>query len=337
VEAEFIRDVQAGHSRKELSGRFGVVPRTISEWKRKLREAGRLRDNAQPFEHALDEWQSKIDKPTWREILAHAEQGAELQERLRPIHTRATRTIRTDKPIFVVHIADLHLGAASTDYQAFLNTTDLLKSDPRFHFVIVGADLETAFAWFRSAEAVLSQVIPPWMQIEVEHQWLDEMLPRCIAICGDNHTDERLERVLGDIGLVWREDLPYFRTWGILDIELDNGRGDPVVYQAMLAHRWKGGSIYHSLQPALRMMRNYPNADWYCTAHTHKPAHMWGCFFEGREPQDLIVTGTFKTGDDLYVLRNFGQRGVLGLPTMKLWPDRKETQWFKSPQLALEG
>jgi len=285
---------------------------------------------------ALETWKLQTDKPTWNEILEHARKGAELQERLRPIYTDATRTIHTDKPIFLVHMADLHLGSPVTDYTAFFDTTELLKSDDQIYFVVVGTDLETAFAWFRSAEAILSQVIPPWMQLEAWRLWLDEMLPRCVAVCADNHSDERLERDLGDIGVLWREDVPYFRTWGLLNLIVDDGN-TPITYQGMMAHRYKGSSIYHNLQPALRMMRTYPDADWYVTAHTHRPGHLWGSFYEGQPEKHLMVTGTFKTGPDLFGLRNYIQRGILGLPTLKLWPGKKQIAWFPSPQLALEA
>ena len=49
LEAEFIRDVQAGLTLRKLAGKHGVVPRTISEWKRKLRDAGKLGTDSQPF------------------------------------------------------------------------------------------------------------------------------------------------------------------------------------------------------------------------------------------------------------------------------------------------
>lgn len=285
---------------------------------------------------ALEEWKLRTDKPTWQEIVEHAQKGAELQERLRPIYTAAKRTIHTDSPIFLVHMADLHLGAPATDYQSFLDTTDLLKSDDRFYFVVVGPDLETAFAWFRSAEAILNQTIPPWMQLEAWRLWLDGMQSRCVAVCGDNHSDERLERNLGDIGVCWREDIPYFRTWGVLDLILDDGKTQ-VTYQEMMAHRYRGSSIYHDLQPALRMMRTYPDADCYTTAHTHKPAHLWGSFYEGQDMKHLMVCGTFKTGPDLFTMRNYIRRGILGLPTLKLWPGKKQIAWYPSPQMALES
>jgi hypothetical protein len=237
-------------------------------------------------------------------------------------------------------MADFHLGSPHTDYQAFLDTTDLLLGHD-IHFIVVGPDLETAFTWFRSAEAVLNQVIPPWMQIEMYRQWLDEMLPKCVATCGDNHTDQRLERHLGDIGLVWRTDLPYFRTFGRLEVEVGPENGPTEMYDIILSHKYKGSSIYHNLQPVLRLMRDiYPIADVYMTAHTHKPAYMSGIFYEEARPilpdQHFIVCGGFKNNGDLFSLRNFGGGGVLGLPTLALWPDRHEIAYFRSPQLALE-
>lgn len=284
----------------------------------------------------LESWQNQRDLPTLDEILIHAHKGAELQQRIRPVYSDASRTIHTTKPILLVHMADLHFGAPATDHMAFLDTVELLKSDDRFYFLVVGPDLETAFTWFRSAEAVLNQTIPPWMQLHAWKLFLDDMIPQCVAICGDNHGVERLERNLGDIDILWREDVPFFQAWGLIDLVLDDGKSQ-VTYQGMMAHRYKGSTVYHNLQPAIRMMREYPEADWYVTAHTHRPGHLWGQFYEGQSPKHLMVCGTFKTGPDLYTMRNYIKRGVLGLPTLKLWPGKKQIAWYPSPQMALEA
>jgi len=285
----------------------------------------------------LEEWESLGEKPTYEEILAHAKRGADLQKQMRPITYDVERLIRTDLPIFLCFPADFHLGSPHTDYDAFLRTTDLIKSDPRFHMLIVGADQETAFSWFRDASAVLNQVIPPWMQIEAYKQWVDEMLPRIVALCGDNHTDQRLERVLGDIGLVWRDDVPYIRSWGLVTLTVGK-----IKYTILASHKYKGSSIYHDLQPTFRMMRDInPLADVYVTAHTHQPAYMNGTFYpEVRDDsprQHFIVTGTFKTGADLYATRNFGNRGTLGVPTLALWPDKHQIAYFDNPEVALDA
>ena len=47
LEAEFIADVLSGMKTKHLAKKYGRVRRTISEWKRRLREAGRLADGRQ--------------------------------------------------------------------------------------------------------------------------------------------------------------------------------------------------------------------------------------------------------------------------------------------------
>lgn len=292
----------------------------------------------------LEAWEAeagrRADRPDWRALVEHARRGAEIQLAYRPNPRRATRRIVTDRPIALVLPADFHLGSPHTDYEAFISTTDLILGDERFYVSVVGPDLETAFAWFRSAEAVLNQTLPPYLQIELYRQWLDEMLSRCLSVCGDNHTDERLEKVLGDIGLMWRDDLPYFRAWGILTVEVGPKGGPFAEYEIVQAHRYRGSSIYHDLQPALRMMRDiYPLADVYVTGHTHKPFYMAGVFYPEARPtkptQHFIVTGTFKTGPEMYSLRNFGNTGVLGVPTLGLWPGEHRIQYFESPEAAL--
>jgi hypothetical protein len=291
----------------------------------------------------LEAWEAEMgrceDRPEWRELVEHAKRGAEIQLAYRPNPSRATRRVVTNSPIFVALPADFHLGSPYTDYEAFIATTDLILGDERFYISVVGPDMETAFAWFRSADAVLNQTLPPWLQIELYRQWLDEMLPRTLAVCGDNHSDQRLERMLGDIGILWRDDVPYFRAWGILTIEVGPEGGPFVEYEFALAHKYKGRSIYHDLQPALRMMRDiYPTADGYITAHTHKPFYMAGVFYPEARPlkptQHFIVTGSFKTGPEPYSMRGFGGSGVLGVPTLALSPGEYQVQYFGSPEVA---
>lgn len=321
---------------------YSVRESSIARQLRRMRASGALdklvREVPQDFAErvpALLQWQGRpTDDVTWEELVDHAEQGADLQNRMRPIINEAHRMIDTSIPILVCFMADFHLGSPHADYQAFVQTTKLIKSDRRFHLCVVGPDQETAFTWFRVADVVLNQTIAPYQQIELYRMWLDDMLDRTIAVCGDNHTDRRLERDLGDIGLVWRKDVPYFRQWGILHL-----RVGAVRYRIVMSHRWRGRSIYHQLQPALRLMRDVdPTADIYVTAHTHRPAYMCGVWFQtvrkDRPRQHLVVCGTFKTGNEIYSL-GFGGGGVLGVPTLALWPDEYRIACFDSPATAI--
>jgi len=304
-------------------------------------DEGDLVDNEDDEPSVLEEWQQADERPSLREIMDYAETGADLQRRMRPTTQRAERRIFTKEPIFLVHMADFHLGAPSTDYYKFMETTQLIMSDPRFFIVVCGPDLENSMVTFRDASATLNQVLPPWMQLEAYFQWIDWVLPRLACCCSDNHLYERLERLLGDSGHARPRGVPFFPAWGLLDLVLDNGEGEPVSYEAVLTHRYRGHSIYHDMQPVLRMLRDiYPIADWYCSAHTHVPAYLEGIFFPEARPlkprQRFLVCGTFRIGADLYSLRNFGSSGILGLPTLMLWPDQYKVQYFPSPEMALE-
>jgi len=326
-----------------------VTTHVVSQKRYKLRSYGDP-DKEDPVDESedqafsyLEQWKSHVgEKPGYEEILRMAGEMANAQNAYRPHYLRATRRIITSKPINVAFASDFHLGSPRTDYTAFLNTTQYIRDDPSFYLAIVGRDLETAFAWFRSAEAVVNQVLPPWLQVEAYRLWLKDVLHKTLCTCGDNHTDERLEAHLGDIGLMWREDIPYFRTQGILKLEVGPDESHLQEYLIILTHRYKGHSIYHGLQPALRMMRDiHPLGDLYVTAHTHKPWYMSGAFYPeardaGKERQHFLVTGTFKVGSrDLYSQRNFGGSGVLGVPVVKFWPNEYRLQYYESPYMAI--
>lgn len=352
-QADIARRRLDGEDAGTLAAEYGIKADSLSRVLRKKRDklASIAKQQAElspaePKPEAessyLEAWKQKraAEQIGWRELVEHALKGAQLHQTYRPTLLRARRVIITDRPIFIVNASDFHLGSPYTDYQSFVQTSDLILNDPRFYLNIVGPDLETAFAWFRSAEAVLNQVLPPYLQLELYRQWLDVMLPRTVAVCGDNHTDERLETYLGDIGLTWREDVPYFRAFGLLTLAIGPDHDHLVEYEFLEAHRYQGSSIYHDLQPVLRMMRDiYPLADCYITGHTHTPAYHEGIFYpEARihKPrQHFIITGTFKTGGDVYSLRNFGGSGALGLPTLQLWPEEYRMQYYESPLQAL--
>ena len=256
-------------------------------------------------------------------------------------NSAATRTIVSNEDyIYVAHMADLHLGAPTSEHGLFMSTTDYILSHPNMFVIVNGPDLEFALTYFRDASAVLNQVMPPWMQLEAFRLWLKEMLPRTICMCGDNHVTQRLEQHLGDVGLAIPDGVPFFQTHGLLTLNL-KGKGSSKAqsYTALVAHKYKGSSIYHDLQPVLRMFRDiHPSADWYCTAHTHLPAYLEGVWYpEARKEhprQRMLVCGTFKTGHDIYALRNFGASGVLGIPTLRLGVNEWSIDYFKSPEAA---
>jgi len=73
LEAEFVSDVQAGLTNKELSEKYGRVPRTMRSWKRKLRAEGKLGADAEQEPY----------KGTFTEEGNYAELVTEAEDRIR--------------------------------------------------------------------------------------------------------------------------------------------------------------------------------------------------------------------------------------------------------------
>ena len=151
----------------QIAEETGLHPEAARGRWRRLEEAAHWRgddDDPEPEQGPvgptyLEAWEAEMgrreDRPEWRELVEHAKHGAEIQLAYRPNPSRATRRIVTDGPVFVALPADFHLGSPYTDYEAFVATTDLILGDDRFYISVVGPDMETAFAWFRSADAAL--------------------------------------------------------------------------------------------------------------------------------------------------------------------------------------
>ena len=55
---------------------------------------------------------------------------------------------------------------------------------------------------------------------------------------------------------------------------------------------------------------------------------------EGRLGQHFIVCGTFKDKPEPYGQR-FGGRGVLGIPTLALWPNEYRVAAYDNPETAV--
>lgn len=338
--ADVIRLREEGLIFADIGARLGLTgDQARGVYKRHHAEYELSAEAGTPIPTVLQEWKSHDDRPTWEELLNYAQQGANLQHRLRPVNTRVKRVIETDRDIFVVHMSDFHLGAPTTDYELFMRTTDFILNNDQIFVIVVGSDLEFAIKQFRDASAVLNQVMPPWMQLEAYRLWLEEMLPKCLLINGDNHVDARMDRFFGSFDLNLPDGIPVCPGYAILKLFLDNGK-NTVKYMAVTAHQFRGSSIYHDLQPTFRLFRDvHPLADWYVTAHRHTPAYMEGVFFQEarllKPVQRFLVCGTFKTGADLYLLREFGSKGILGLPTLRLSAKEWGIQYYPSPQVAL--
>lgn len=351
LKAESTEAVRSSARRWREDGNTDISPVTIQELSyfeedfSKQLVSEYINTNSEYLEPSyLEEWldyQERMEnQPSWRELIDHAREGARIQNLYRPDIRRVKRRIVTRKPINVAFISDFHLGSPHTDYESFVDTSNILLNNDDMYIVVAGPDQEMAFSWFYSAEPVLTQVIPPYLQVELYRQWLNGMMPKVISVTGDNHSDQRLRKHLGDIGLVWRDDVPYFPAWGIIELEVGPNEDSMCTYEIVVTHKYKGSSIYHDLQPALRVMRDiYPLADVYVTAHTHVPAYMAGVFYPEARPtkpmQHFIVTGTFKTEGDNYSLVNFGGSGVLGVPTIQFWPEEYRVQYYQSPEQAL--
>ena len=119
---------EEGRTFQAVADEFGISTGTISYHLKKKRAEEQEKLASMSELTAFEEWgQWEEEKPDWREIVLHAREGADLMQRHEPKYDFVKRKIKTDNPIALVFISDLHLGASSTDYDAFLETADFLS------------------------------------------------------------------------------------------------------------------------------------------------------------------------------------------------------------------
>lgn len=232
--------------------------------------------------------------------------------------------IKTDRPVILMGWADWHLGSDATDHREWLDTMRAVVASENMYIFTLG-DLIENTRLFRSLEAVHAQTIGPNEQLAV----LDETLSllteagKLLFSVGGNHDVTRDERLFAysPVAKMLAERTRYFRGKGIFRLRVGEAE-----YQLFVSHS-AGNSKINPFHAPLTMFREFPYADFYASAHTHKTATGWFSAPDGRRI-GLMQLGTHKK-DDLYSMRYF-RRGAFGAAAIVVFPDGTPPVLFDS-------
>lgn len=188
---------------------------------------------------------------SWREWLQPMQQFQELAHKGKLTQDHAKIEIKTDKPICVVLIADLQLGAWSTDYDLFVKLTEEIKNTPNLYVALEGDLIQLAIK-LRNVLEVSDNLLPPKWQFQFVASWLDELSDKLLWSGWCNHGPMREEAVLGfsKTAEILSQRMIYHNGIGHIDLTV----GDQT-YKIAATHFFRGRSIENPCHGQMRYMR----------------------------------------------------------------------------------
>lgn len=199
--------------------------------------------------------------------------------------------IDTDKPVAIAFLSDIHAGSCGTDYNLLRQTGEIIKDHPLAYCITAGDISDSLF--FDYGEEVLSMQ-EQYVYMSKLLQWIG---PENIlaGIMGNHEAWARKSGVTNYIEFVNRMQRPLLR--GVSFVDLIVGE---VQYRLLLAHRFRGESMYNPTHQENRANRELQGADIIMAAHTHKPGEstIYQPEYGGGARKIVLVNGkTFKKLD----------------------------------------
>ena len=136
LEARFLADVSAGLTGPQLATKYERVERTITEWKRKLRDEGKLHDQQEPPSE-FDGLDPEViglgpddGMPDEEELWGRAYRIHERHQRIEAKRREQHITIPGGKAFGWAWLSDLHFGG-TTDYRQIRADAELIRDTDR--------------------------------------------------------------------------------------------------------------------------------------------------------------------------------------------------------------
>jgi len=238
--------------------------------------------------------------------------------------------IKTKDPIIIVFAACFHMGSLFTDYDSLREAIKFMIDTPNLYMGLCGDMIDQFMFNFRDKSVPHSQILSPQHQAlllqKILHDW-DKKEKILWKVFG-NH-ERYLERIsgtsLGELILSNTNRSPFMPDGGLITLEVGK-----TVYTLFVKHKARFKSSVNPLHQPAQVARYIQSADVVCTSHEHNPAI--GMIHDKGEKIVLIRTGSYKI-DDSFSMRFF-RPGVIGLPSIVLFPDEKKIVIFDDPHDA---
>jgi hypothetical protein len=330
----------------EVGKRLNRHPEQIRSLYRRSIMRGEFPTEVPPFIGNIDEstmfcedkkYREDID---WRELIDHARDGAEINERLSVTQEIGTVNIKSDIPVAVTYTGDWHLGSNTVDYPQWVCDMQYVMDTDGLYMVTLGDDNENMRS-FKMLSSVLSQVLSPPQQVNLMFSLVDELIEKnkLLAKVSGNHDFEFDERLFGQSLMAYLYKglkTPVFENRGVLKLKI----GDQI-YSNLLFHKSRFKSFMRPTHGAYREWQySYP-AEVVVGAHDHTPGAeiMYGYTLAQQDGSEiggevfLVKVGSYQDGD--YGWRYFHNGSIMN-PTVVYYPDQHKKLLFTNPKDAMQ-
>lgn len=185
-------------------------------------------------------------------------------------------TYHFEQEINLIFVGDLHFGDENSQYHAVMSY--LKKLDANNYIVFMGDIIDNALK--DSVANIYHQKLSPQEQLNVFIEDIKSIKHKVLLLVNGNH-ERRTEKQTGiNLYALLNEflDIPFFNTWGILDISIANQRNSFAGsrnrwnYSFAIHHGVVGGRYNEKSAKQNRLLEEViENCDAYITAHTHAP------------------------------------------------------------------
>ena len=227
--------------------------------------------------------------------------------------------VKTDFPIILQFLSDLHIGNPGVDIERFKSLTKYILETPNLYIGLLGDEVDTYFANPYLSKPMLRQVFSPRQQLLFLDKWLQQIQSKLLFATWDNHTDERMEKLIGysPAAEIKSKYCPHFD--GIGRINLKVGK---ITYEIIASHNFRGKSKFNPLHGLMAFCREqvqtgdiYVQGDKHQTAYAHQTI--------GDKDRVFIMTGTLEKHDD-FTERYFSVFPKMEMPCVVLHNDERK-------------
>lgn len=261
------------------------------------------------------------EKLTW-EDLEDAFKQAAVREKTSIRQSVAKCEIKTNVPIALSFMSDVHLGSSHTDYDAFFGDLKTIAENPQIYLMKGGDWCDKFIPSFRDANASAWQLQPPEIQLRIVEELMKRLRGTLVAVIGGNHDrmDSKKTGISTEYFIHRNLKVPYLPEGGLVEITIGE-----VKYKILWKHDYRFNSAINLFNAHHRLLEQLaPDVDVVVTEHQHNPGmeSIEKFDFDQKRTVISVRTGSYKL-DDPYSMGYF-KAGRPGPQTIIFWPDRRK-------------
>lgn len=228
---------------------------------------------------------------SFEELHEEVQRRAKLRQKMENREYNTSIEIKTDRPIAIGWLADVHAGGQDVDYERLKWEIEEIKRNP-YMMVFLGGDLSDGFNWNPAQFGDIANINEQSLYIHrmFEYMGYNKILG---AVMGSH---EKWARKTGlDMYTDVRKNIPVFDGTGTVSLKIGK-----TYYTGALLHEAKGNSYFNPNHGQKRFSMENEGYDFVLSAHTHAGAEQSQVrqTAEGSRKIVFLSGKTFKRTDD---------------------------------------